>query len=66
MAKTVTIETSSGDRVKGEVARRESHSPSGAQLLGLIACPLTGANWKGSETTVVTKNGDYVTGREVR
>lgn len=66
MAERATIRTSSGQRVTGEVARRERHSPSGAELLALIACPPSGATWKDSRTTVRDKHDRFFTGRKVR
>ena len=66
MAEKATIKTASGARVRGEVTREKKWSPSGAQLLALVAMPLSGATWKPDRTTVKTDRGGFFTGRKVR
>ncbi|MGH9463946.1 MAG: hypothetical protein ACRD1X_22310 [Vicinamibacteria bacterium] len=67
MAEKATIRTSSGREVEGKVVRENRYSPSGADMLG-FAVTLGGSAsaWPSSRTTVVTEDGDYVTGTKTR
>jgi hypothetical protein len=67
MAKEVTIRTSTGNEVTGKFVREDRHQVSASDTLGIVgSLGMWGSTLKGNRTTVVTKNGDYVTGQRIR
>jgi len=67
MAEKATIRTFSGSKVTGDVVRENRRQVSAADsLMVAVTGGLWGATLGGGRTTVVTKDGDYVTGRRIR
>lgn len=67
MAKEVTVKTSRGNEVTGRLVREGQRQVSlGDSFLVAVTGGAWGTTLKGSQTTVVTKKGDYVTGRRIR
>jgi hypothetical protein len=67
MAKEVTVKTSTGNEVKGRFVREDRRQVSLGDTIGIIgSLGAWGSTLKGNRTTVVTKNGDHVTGRRIR